>query len=466
MPGSDLAARLRDWGFSKAKSHMSALDDYEVVQAQGPPGRQRHFPARRERGGRRQGRRDRRPDRSSQDEEAPGGRRRARRPRGAWGQDGSPRPPSRNGRQGRDSGRAAGRGPPTAHASQGSATSAPEVQTGGQPSKAPTTPVQALAAPRPARPRPARPRPLRKRRTRVLPLAPGRRCPRNRTPSTPTGSPARSPVGNKSDATAVPKEGRGRRPQPRPPRASRLPPAKPAQWSERRTGRLSKPGPEQHRSAAEAPARRRPAPPKLDPDIGAAPKTKGHAPAAPPSAAKGGAVVPPSARTSSGSTEASSQAARELVLLRGRPPKAPRPPSSKSKTAPSRSGLRCHSPRPSGRQGGPDRVAQLARATSWGSSTPRPSSTAERRRRTESRRLQSSDDVAPDVRPTFGRGGGKVGAGAGAAARQLTAAELREKEQGRFLRRNRAGPAGAADARGGGGRSADVTDSPSPGATR
>ena len=35
MPGKDLASKLRDFGFSKAKSHMSALDPFELVQAQG-----------------------------------------------------------------------------------------------------------------------------------------------------------------------------------------------------------------------------------------------------------------------------------------------------------------------------------------------------------------------------------------------------------------------------------------------
>ena len=35
MPGKDLASKLRDFGFSKAKSHMSALDPFEQVQAQG-----------------------------------------------------------------------------------------------------------------------------------------------------------------------------------------------------------------------------------------------------------------------------------------------------------------------------------------------------------------------------------------------------------------------------------------------
>ena len=35
MPGKDLASKLRDFGFSKAKSLMSALDPVELVQAQG-----------------------------------------------------------------------------------------------------------------------------------------------------------------------------------------------------------------------------------------------------------------------------------------------------------------------------------------------------------------------------------------------------------------------------------------------
>jgi translation initiation factor IF-2 len=35
MPGKDLAAKLRDFGFSKARSHMSALDPFDLVTAQG-----------------------------------------------------------------------------------------------------------------------------------------------------------------------------------------------------------------------------------------------------------------------------------------------------------------------------------------------------------------------------------------------------------------------------------------------
>ncbi len=54
------------------------------------------------------------------------------------------------------------------------------------------------------------------------------------------------------------------------------------------------------------------------------------------------------------------------------------------------------------------------------------------RRKAESRRLQSRDDFTPDVRPTFSGRGPRGGTG---PRGKLTAQELREREQGRFLRR-------------------------------
>jgi translation initiation factor IF-2 len=98
---------------------------------------------------------------------------------------------------------------------------------------------------------------------------------------------------------------------------------------------------------------------------------------------------------------------------------------------------------------------------------------AQPRRRAESRRLQSRDDVTPDVRPSFaGRGGrGAVGGAAAAAGPRgkLTAAQLREREQGRFLRRQgrrRGGSGGRGRGRGGGGRGHSlVTESPFHGET-
>ena len=35
MSGQELAKKLRDLGFSQVKSHMTALDDFEVLQIQG-----------------------------------------------------------------------------------------------------------------------------------------------------------------------------------------------------------------------------------------------------------------------------------------------------------------------------------------------------------------------------------------------------------------------------------------------
>lgn len=76
------------------------------------------------------------------------------------------------------------------------------------------------------------------------------------------------------------------------------------------------------------------------------------------------------------------------------------------------------------------------------------------RRRSESRRLQSRDDAAPDVRPTFAGRGGRSGGTAPAATggKKMTATQLREREQGRFLRRQgRRSSGGGRGRRGGGG---------------
>ena len=77
----------------------------------------------------------------------------------------------------------------------------------------------------------------------------------------------------------------------------------------------------------------------------------------------------------------------------------------------------------------------------------------------EGRRILSRDDVTPDVRPTFGRtrNPGQTTGPRG----KMTATELREREQGRFLRRNRQqGAQGQRRASGGRGRRELVTDSP------
>lgn len=93
---------------------------------------------------------------------------------------------------------------------------------------------------------------------------------------------------------------------------------------------------------------------------------------------------------------------------------------------------------------------------------------AEPKRKPESRRLQSRDDFTPDVRPTFTHGG-KGGRGGSGPRGNLTAAELREREQGRFLRRAGRGPTGTQGGRRGGGGGSrtreEVTASPLAGTT-
>ncbi len=86
---------------------------------------------------------------------------------------------------------------------------------------------------------------------------------------------------------------------------------------------------------------------------------------------------------------------------------------------------------------------------------------AEPKRRTESRKLQSRDDFTPDVRPTYTHGD-KGGRGGSGPRGSLTAAELREREQGRFLRRAGRFQPGGRGQRGGPGapRSRTTTSSP------
>jgi len=80
-------------------------------------------------------------------------------------------------------------------------------------------------------------------------------------------------------------------------------------------------------------------------------------------------------------------------------------------------------------------------------------SQAPRRPTTESRRLRSKDDITPDVRPTQGTGkkGALVRGDRGGARDTMTASQLRDREAGRFLRRNAMGP-GRPGSHGGPGR--------------
>ncbi|MHC4819473.1 MAG: translation initiation factor IF-2, partial [Planctomycetota bacterium] len=86
-------------------------------------------------------------------------------------------------------------------------------------------------------------------------------------------------------------------------------------------------------------------------------------------------------------------------------------------------------------------------------------------RRPESRRLRSKDDVAPDVRPTLGHDRKRaLMRGDHASRGRLTAAQLRERESGRFLRR-KGQQQQQAGGRGRSTRSNEVSGSPHAGST-
>ena len=69
--------------------------------------------------------------------------------------------------------------------------------------------------------------------------------------------------------------------------------------------------------------------------------------------------------------------------------------------------------------------------------------------RPQSRRLRSSDDVAPNVMPTFGRSRDSGQVRGDTTRGEMTAQELREREAGRFLRRRRVQQTGPGARRGG-----------------
>ncbi|QDU68250.1 translation initiation factor IF-2 [Engelhardtia mirabilis] len=87
--------------------------------------------------------------------------------------------------------------------------------------------------------------------------------------------------------------------------------------------------------------------------------------------------------------------------------------------------------------------------------------------RRESRRHRSADDQpAPNVQPTFGKDRKRALSRSGDVQRgDLTAAQLREREAGRFLRRQRPQHGGAGRGRGGGRHHAGPSISPSRGGT-
>ncbi len=85
-------------------------------------------------------------------------------------------------------------------------------------------------------------------------------------------------------------------------------------------------------------------------------------------------------------------------------------------------------------------------------------------RRTESRRLRSSDEEMPDVRPTLGRDRASSLVRGDTTRGALTAQQLREREAGRFLRRRRVQQGGPGGGRGRGGSRDTSGNSPYAGA--
>ena len=76
-------------------------------------------------------------------------------------------------------------------------------------------------------------------------------------------------------------------------------------------------------------------------------------------------------------------------------------------------------------------------------------------KRPHTRRLKSRDEAIPDVQPSFAHDPrNMLGRGGGASRGGLTAAQLRQRESGRFLRRNRPGGPGRRGGRGDGRESA------------
>ncbi len=141
---------------------------------------------------------------------------------------------------------------------------------------------------------------------------------------------------------------------------------------------------------------------------------------------------------------------------------APEGPAAKSTTAPSDTGSADDSQQVTAPTS--EAVAAAARPRPRGKIVGRidPSilaAQAQPQRKREGRRLANQDDATPDVRPTFGRGKGSPGQTTGPRG-GMTATQLREREQGRFLRRNRQSGVQGQRRTGGRGRPVLVTESP------
>lgn len=401
MPGKDLASKLRDFGFSKAKSHMSALDQFELVQAQGLLEANGIMPIAGA-------------ESSSTDEDGSGGglrvvrRKKLRTP----GDEASEPSNALGGLKSRKKVVE----PPAAQP-------APVAQPVAPVPAAPVAPVaeSPVAAPLPV--------------AEVAPAAPVAAPVAAQAPATEQGAGSTAPpVTPPAEAAPAPKPAPEAKPLPQGRVARAI--AEKALAAERAA---NEPAPAAVEPAAPAaaptPAAEPQAAPAAVPTPGATPAPAGAVTAQASAPAPVGDAAP--AATVAGTTEAGAApaAATPAAAAAGGPAAVSKPGDAKDGAA-----------KPRGN------VVGFIDPSSFAQSTPA-------KRRPDSRRLQGRDDATPDVRPTFGRDRNRQ-AGPTGPRGKMTAAELREREQGRFLRRNRAagGPPGR---RGGRGGSRDqVTESP------
>jgi translation initiation factor IF-2 len=357
MPGKDLASKLRDFGFSKAKSHMSALDQFEQVQAEGLLEANGITPSA--------------PAEAPADES--GGLRVKKRKKA-----------------------------PAADENDGALAGLP-----GLKRRKKTAPAEPAAAePAPAAPAPVEP---------VAAAAPVEEAPIAQSADAETTATPEPRAVEAADAPA----------------AAEAPPAEP--------------------SAADAPPVEAPA---------------AEVPAAEAPAAEAPAAEAPAAEAPTAETAAADAPPAEAPAAEPAPPSPAAPAASAAaEAAPTASAAEAPAKEPAAGKAEPDGAARKGNVvgfidpSSFQQSSPS-------RSRPDSRRLQSRDDATPDVRPTFGRDRNRQ-AGPTGPRGKMTAAELREREQGRFLRRNRAagGPPGRRNSGGRGGSRDQVTESPHKGGT-
>lgn len=418
MPGKDLASKLRDFGFSKAKSHMSALDQFELVQAQGLLEANGIMPTAQET-----------PD---DGEEGGGLQVKKRRKLKSLEEDTGSHLPGRKKLK---------RPAPEAPAVEAAPAPAPAPTPAPTPAPAPAVVASAAQAPAPAAPAaPAR---------EVKPAA----APTPAPASTSAPAPAK-PLHAAQAAEPASETTSGAAPGATPPPKGRVAQAIAAK-------RLA--DEEAAQKAAQEAAELAANPPATE-AVGTGPEAAPST--AEPAPAEGAAVAP--AKEVPAATEPTTDTASDAQAPAGAEAPASESPAEAAPAAESASGIS------TGAAPGADGAAATpaAKTEDDKKAGPRgnikgfidPSTFAQStpaRRRPDSRRIQSRDDAAPDVRPTFGRDRNRQAGPAGPRGK-MTAAELREREQGRFLRRNRAagGPPGRRSSGGRGGGRDQVTESP------